>query len=267
MAQRWLQKQFRDFFVEVERQRAAIRAGRWAYQQDDQAPFDPKHAGQRGPNPVWEALANLLRRQAEKAGESGASGLQLYKRAQYAMIALADEIFIAGTGDWAGRKDWNTYPLELAFFNTRAAGETVFRNIEELLARRDPGERDLAEIYFNVLSLGFQGRYFVASRQKAPGARGNTKIDELRRRLYSCFGGERDASAGWVSAQPYKYIESRAMGAQIPNVLQSVMFLGIAIGFLMLAGIGFSSLLRGGVTNNVKDINTTLGDRVAARGQ
>lgn len=265
MSERWLQQKFSEFIIEIEKQKNAIRGGRWAYQPENPVPFDPKNPGDRGPNPVWEALADVLRRQAREAGDSGASGLNLYREAQYAMVALADEIFMSGMLDWPGKADWNGYPLEMAFFNTRSAGQQLFDRIEKVLARRDPGERDLAEIYFNVISLGFRGKYFVGRQRQAPGAGSSPELQELRRRLHSCATDGRSVSSGSVSPQAYEHIEERDMGSKIPNALQSLVFLGIAILVLLGTSILFNEIMLSGIDDTLDDLDQKMSYRLDRR--
>ena len=240
MAKRWLQKCFRDFVVELERQKVAVAAGDWKPVTGSDRPFDAAHAGQRGPNSAWEGIANLLREQEAEVGRAEATGLQLYRQAQYAMVALADETFRVSLGDWSGREGWMSYSIEMAFYQTQYAGEELFRRIDALLERRDPGERDLAEIYYLVLSLGFQGKYGPL--------RDRARLEELRQLLYNAFTERRDAPLGVVSQQPYEYVESGTRGANIPSASRSLSFLAIVTVFLLvatfIAGIWFTSSIR-----------------------
>ncbi len=265
MGQRWLQEKFSEFYIEIEKQKHAIRSGRWAYLPENPVPFDPKNPGNRGPNPVWESLAQVLRNQATEAGESGASGFNLYKEAQYAMVALADEIFMSGMIDWPGKSDWNSYPLEMAFFNTRSAGQSLFEKIEQVLSRRDPGERDLAEVYFNVISLGFHGKYFAQRQKQAPGSQSSQELADLRRRLHSCYTDGKTKSSAKVSPQAYDYIEARDMGSKIPNALQSLVFFAIAVVVLFGANLLFEKVMKGGIHETLDKIDSSMNYRLDKR--
>jgi len=105
---------------------------------------------------VWQPLLSLLERQALEAGETGGSfAFEIYREAQYLMCALADEIFLHE--EWYGRDDWPL--LEARLFQSHNSGEEVFNRIDRLLLRSDAFYVDLASVYFQVLSVGFQGKY------------------------------------------------------------------------------------------------------------
>jgi len=125
---------------------------------------------------VWQALVGLLNRQeAEVRRTGGEYAAALYRRAQYVMAALADEIFLYL--DWPGREAWRTHLLEFKLFQSYRAGEEVFRRIEALLRTRDPADMELAKIYLMALALGFRG----ALR----GPEATARIDDYRRELYT----------------------------------------------------------------------------------
>jgi type VI secretion system protein ImpK len=128
------------------------------------------------PSAVWQALVGLLNRQeAEVRRTGGEYATAIYRRAQYVMAALADEIFLYL--EWPGREAWRTQLLEYKLFQSYNAGEEVFRRIEAVLRTRDPADSELAKIYLMALALGFRG----ALRGPAAQAR----IDWYRRELYT----------------------------------------------------------------------------------
>lgn len=128
------------------------------------------------PSAVWQALVGLLNRQeAEVRRTGGEYATAIYRRAQYVMAALADEIFLYL--EWPGREAWRTQLLEYKLFQSYNAGEEVFRRIEAVLRTRDPADAELAKIYLMALALGFRG----ALRGPAAQAR----IDWYRRELYT----------------------------------------------------------------------------------
>jgi type VI secretion system protein ImpK len=128
------------------------------------------------PSAVWQALVGLLNRQeAEVRRTGGEYATAIYRRAQYVMAALADEIFLYL--DWPGREAWRTQLLEFKLFQSYNAGEEVFRRIEAVLRTRDPADSELAKIYLMALALGFRGAL------RGPG--GQARIDWYRRELYT----------------------------------------------------------------------------------
>jgi type VI secretion system protein ImpK len=128
------------------------------------------------PATIWQALLGLLNRQeAEVRRTGGEYASAIYRRAQYVMAALADEIFLYL--DWPGREAWRTNLLEFKLFQSYRAGEEVFRRIEALLRTRDPADSEIAKIYLMALALGFRG--------ELRGPEGQARVDVYRRELYT----------------------------------------------------------------------------------
>jgi type IV/VI secretion system ImpK/VasF family protein len=74
--------------------------------------------------------------------------------AQYAVVALVDEIVLSST--WPGAEQWRREPLQVHYYDNLLAGEQFFVRLEEL---RGDADADLLEIYFLCLCAGFQGRF------------------------------------------------------------------------------------------------------------
>lgn len=83
-----------------------------------------------------------------------------FKDAQYAMAALADEVFLSLP--WHGRTLWAQQLLESQLFQSQTAGTVIFSRIDDLLSKYDPSRKNLAVVYFYVLALGFKGTYSEA---------------------------------------------------------------------------------------------------------
>jgi type VI secretion system protein ImpK len=145
----------------------------------------PAAAPAVAPAVVWQALLGVLSRQEAEVRRSGGEyALAIYRRAQYVMAALADEIFLYL--DWPGRDAWRANLLEFKLFQSYRAGEEVFRRIEALLRTRDPADTELAKIYLMALALGFRG--------ELRGPEAQARIDAYRRELYT-FLTHRDPGA------------------------------------------------------------------------
>jgi type VI secretion system protein ImpK len=164
---------FQQFHGEVIRLRGRVAEGTWVFQGDGAAAAnEPRES----PSGVWRKLVAVLERQSLDAGrEGGDFGLEIYRRAQYAMTALADEIFI--NLDWAGRDAWREHLLEAKLFGSHRAGEELFERMDALLRNHDALYGELARIYLMVLALGFQGKF----RGRPDAAE---SIDSYRRRLF-----------------------------------------------------------------------------------
>jgi type VI secretion system protein ImpK len=143
--------------------------------------------GLSAPNAQADSLAEQLgaitRRLAREAiAWTGAAGESDIADAQYAFVALLDELLLFS--EWPGRAAWEAEPLEMRVFGTRAAGERLPDAIDALLARRDASQRDLANVYVACLMLGFRGRL--------RGQAGALRHDQLRHALFA-FAMQRDA--------------------------------------------------------------------------
>ncbi|HMC55551.1 MAG TPA: DotU family type IV/VI secretion system protein [Gemmatimonadaceae bacterium] len=126
-------------------------------------------------------LSELLELQiAEAKWMGGEAGLR-YPDAQYAMAALADELFTHS--EWEGQAAWPKFSLERKLHKSHDAEMEVFRRIDRLL-KESPDSvvaRDLARVYLLVLAAGFKGKWrpFGLTRPLA----------EYRRRLYEYIYG------------------------------------------------------------------------------
>ena len=135
--------------------------------------------------PTGEALHERLRgfvdamlREASRAGVSSEDA----NDAAYAIVALADEIAMARSE--AVRQFWASNQLQLHYFQENVAGEAFFTRLAGL--RRDPRKRELLEVYYLALLLGFQGRY----RVRGGDLELMTLVEELQREV--CRGNRFD---------------------------------------------------------------------------
>lgn len=97
------------------------------------------------------------------------------KEVIYAMTAIADEVFL--NMDWNGKQYWEENMLEIKFFNTQVAGDEIFNRINQLVSETEPLGTEKAEIYLDMLSLGFKGRFRGTEEE-------NTEINMYRRKLF-----------------------------------------------------------------------------------
>lgn len=76
--------------------------------------------------------------------------------AKFALVAFLDETIISS--DWSEKNEWLTEPLQIKLFDTFNAGEEFFTNMSTL-RQRTSANKDVLEIYYLCLSLGFKGKY------------------------------------------------------------------------------------------------------------
>ena len=203
---------FQQFHGEVLRLRSRATEGTWVFQGSGTVGGGEAATTVESPSSIWKKLVTILERQSLDAGrEGGDFAVEVYRRAQYAMAALADEIFI--NLDWIGRDTWREHLLEMKLFGTHRAGDALFERIEELLRDRDSVYNELARIYLMVLALGFQGKY--RGSQEA-----DRNIENYRRRLFRFINGRDPAvSRGEEDLVPQAYqstADERQQTSELP---------------------------------------------------
>ncbi|MDR1908085.1 MAG: DotU family type IV/VI secretion system protein, partial [Holosporales bacterium] len=152
-----------------------------------------------------------------------------FKDAQYAMVALADEVFL--TLPWSGQQLWQKYLLESQVFQSQSAGTQIFQKIDDLLSRYDPSRRSLATIYFHVLALGFRGRYNDLESQPS--------IKNYERRLYAFINGKNPSLSEYNINKLIPECYERTLTSDVPMRLPNVRFwtyIFVFILFLFLFG-------------------------------
>jgi len=94
-----------------------------------------------------------------------------YKLALYAICSWIDETLIYS--DWKEKDKWINRSLQLSYLNTQKAGVHFFDRMSELQTH----QREVREVYYLCLAMGFKGRYFRES--EAPLLH-QTKINNLK---------------------------------------------------------------------------------------
>ncbi|MDR2464619.1 MAG: DotU family type IV/VI secretion system protein [Holosporales bacterium] len=135
-----------------------------------------------------------------------------FKDAQYAMIALADEVFLTLT--WSGKRLWQAYLLESQIFQSQSSGTQIFQKIDDLLTRYDPSKKSLAIVYFHILSLGFKGKFYNSENQQI--------IKSYERRLYAFINGKNPSLSAYglskLMPECYEYTITSDASTKLPDV-------------------------------------------------
>jgi len=79
---------------------------------------------------------------------------------KFALVAFLDETIISS--EWPQKSDWLSDPLQIKLFDTFNAGEEFFNYMAEMRLRTSQN-KDVLEIYYLCLSLGFKGKYQLQS--------------------------------------------------------------------------------------------------------
>ena len=128
----------------------------------------------RHPNPaaLRVQLVESIKRFESVARAQGLPNEQVVA-ARYILCTLLDES--ASSTPWGGSGAWSSQSLLVAFHNEAWGGEKVFQLLTRL-AQSPREHRNLLELMYAVLSLGFEGRYKVVNDGKA-------QLDSVRERL------------------------------------------------------------------------------------
>lgn len=177
----------------------------------------------RHPNPaaLRTSLADSVKRFEAAARAQNLPENQIVA-ARYVLCTLLDES--ASSTPWGGSGAWSSQSLLVQFHNEAWGGEKVFQLLAKLAEKPDE-HRNLLELIWTALSLGFEGRYKVLDN-------GRQQLDSVRERLAQMLRrpAERDLSPQWqgVAAAPQRLRDGIPMWAVA----------AIAAGVLTLVFIG-----------------------------
>jgi type VI secretion system protein ImpK len=190
---------FVTFYEEVARLKLAIKNKdlvRLLQPDQPYATIEPQELAER----ISHRLRAIIDRQSRDiATQATDAEMETYRRTRYAMVALADEIFILNL-TWPSAEYWPEYLLEHAVAGTRLAGRQFFDYAREQLGIRERTslDADLAAVFLLAMQLGFQGMY--------RGKEGQEALRAFRTKLYPLASGRRlDGNGGRMFAQAYDY--------------------------------------------------------------
>jgi len=87
----------------------------------------------------------------------GGYSQQQYQLALFAVVAFIDEQIVSS--QWEHRQLWSRSLLQRRLFDTSNAGVDFFEKLDGLNPF-NPAERDIREVYFYCISLGFSGKFY-----------------------------------------------------------------------------------------------------------
>ena len=94
---------------------------------------------------------------------------------KYAIVALMDETVLSVPG--ACRDYWITRPMQLDYFGDNIAGQEFYEKLQKLLLQPE-NKKDVLEVYYLCLALGFEGKYKIANPEERAAI-----MDDLGRKL------------------------------------------------------------------------------------
>jgi type VI secretion system protein ImpK len=149
------------------------------------------------PVALRNALAQGIREFANQAAMAGIAPERVMA-ARYVLCTMLDEA--AADTPWGGSGEWARNSLLAMFHNETWGGEKVFQLMARL-AEKPEANRDLLELIYCALALGFEGRYRVVDN-------GRAQIEAVRDRLAQILKAQRGdhapALAQHWQAEPVK---------------------------------------------------------------
>jgi len=156
------------------------------------------------PGGLKDALAHNIRQFEARAKAAGIAPEKVIA-SRYILCTLLDEA--AASTPWGGSGVWGRHSLLVTFHNEAWGGEKVFQLLGKL-AENPGANRDMLELMYVCLGLGFEGRYRVLDN-------GRSQLEALRERLAQMLRNQRgeyehDLSPHWqgVAAKRNPVFES-----------------------------------------------------------
>ncbi|MFX1678572.1 type VI secretion system protein TssL, long form [Mitsuaria sp. CC2] len=146
------------------------------------APRLRQSARQEDPAALKSALADGLRRFEQTAARLGVTRDRVLA-ARYVLCTVLDEA--AASTPWGGNGVWAGNNLLVQFHDETWGGEKVFRLMQKL-ATDVAANRDLLQLMYLALALGFEGRYRVADQ-------GAAQVRHLRHRIHELLTSRAEA--------------------------------------------------------------------------
>jgi type VI secretion system protein ImpK len=132
------------------------------------------------PSSLRDSIAQGLREFEAQARAKGIAPERVLA-ARYILCTLIDEV--AAGMPWGSSGHWNRHGLLTMFHNEADGGEKVFQLMAKL-AKDPANNRDLLELIYAALCMGFEGRYRVVQGGKA-------QLEAVRERLAQILKKER----------------------------------------------------------------------------
>ncbi|RVD20925.1 type VI secretion system protein TssL, long form [Mesorhizobium sp. M4B.F.Ca.ET.017.02.2.1] len=185
-------------------------------------------------------LEELVR--ARDAAMTSGSSLERADQAAWVVAALLDDLAL--NTPWGGASAWPRQPLVVMLRGDVDAGTQFFTRLDEL-ERHPNRDRELLELQYQCLALGFRGKYRV------PGRSGDRSLNAVRvaaaRFLRDADAEGAPLSPHWkgviASDEPQRFIVPIWVMALTAAVIATVVHIGLSMG-LSSQGVELSALVR-----------------------
>lgn len=181
---------------------------------------------------VRERVYRELHTFAKAGREAGVPAEQL-RAAHYGLSATVDDVVM--NTPWGAHSDWRNRTMVNEFHKDVEGGERFYAYLAKLMEA--PGaNRNILLMFYECLSLGFEGRYRVRQRGHSEHATVREKVWQTLRNVLGPL--ERELSPEWKGANA----PARGQKRQIPVWL--VAAAAALLGFLVFMGLLFMLSLR-----------------------
>ena len=185
-------------------------------------------------------LDELVR--ARDAAVAAGSSLERADQAAWVVAALLDDLAL--NTPWGGASAWPRQPLVVMLRGDVDAGTQFFARLEEL-ERHPNRDRELLELQYLCMSLGFRGKYRV------PGRSGDRSLNAVRvaaaRFLRDADAEDAPISPNWkgviASDEPARFTIPIWVMALAAAVLAAAIHIGLSMG-LSSQAVELSALVR-----------------------
>lgn len=180
--------------------------------------------------PYDQVKADILRllTQSENVVKKGLFSQEDYDLARFMICAWVDEAIL--NSSWRDKGQWQREQLQRLYYHTLDAGEEAFERLNTL----GPHQREVREVYYLCLALGFMGRYHHKGDEYLLE---QVKTSNLKLLLGSSIGLP---SLEKVELFPEAFpVETEAVGPQKQRFRFSPFIMACLIGPVILFGILF----------------------------
>jgi type VI secretion system protein ImpK len=161
-------------------------------------------------------------RQFEVQSKAAGSPPEKVNASRYVLCTMLDETVTSTP--WGGSGAWGGHSLLVTFHNETWGGEKFFQLLAKL-AENPSGNRDLLELMYVCLGLGFEGRFRVIDN-------GRSQLEALRERLAQLLRNqrgeyERDLSPHWRGVVSEKNPVFQSLPLWVAGAVAGVLLVGI----------------------------------------
>jgi len=161
------------------------------------------------------------------------------RAARYALCSLIDETVL--NTPWGSNSQWSHKSLLISFHKEAWGGEKVFQIINQL-AREAEAKRDLLELLYYCLAMGFEGKYRIHEQ-------GQAKLEKLRENLYLLLQRQRgdieaQLSPRWEGIQDKRNKLIRHVPLWVVGAISGLLLMVVYLGFLFVINRDSNPVLK-----------------------